>query len=57
MQREDVQWSVSPRLNYSFSNTVNGGAQLQYQQTKDKVSDRGSKLFEFGINVQIAIRG
>ncbi len=56
-QREDVQWSIQPRLNYSFSNTVNGGAQLQFQQTKDKVSDRGSRLFEFGINVSIAIRG
>lgn len=57
IQREDVQWSVQPRLNYSFSNTVSGGAQLQYQQTKDKVTNRGSRLFEFGINVQIAIRG
>ncbi|MCB9357752.1 MAG: cell surface protein SprA [Calditrichaeota bacterium] len=56
-QQEQVQWSVQPRLTYSFSNTVNGGAQLQFQQTKDKVTDRGSRLFEFGINVSIAIRG
>ncbi len=44
-------------MNYTFSSTVQGGAQVQYQQTKDKITDRGSRLFEFGINVSIAIRG
>jgi len=56
-RRDEVQWSVQPSMNYSFSNTVQGGARLQYQQTKDKITDKGSRLFEFGINVNIAIRG
>ncbi|MBL0061802.1 MAG: cell surface protein SprA [bacterium] len=56
-QRNEVSWSVQPRMNYTFSSTVQGGAQVQYQQTKDKITDRGSRLFEFGINVSIAIRG
>ncbi len=56
-QRDEVSWSVQPRMNYTFSSTVQGGAQIQYQQTKDKITDRGSRLFEFGINVSIQIRG
>lgn len=56
-RRDEVQWSIQPRMTYSFSNTVQGGAQIQYQQTKDKITDKGSRLFEFGINVNIAIRG
>jgi len=55
--RDEISWSVQPRVNYTFSSTVTGGAQIQYQQIKDKITDKGSTLFEFGINVNIAIRG
>ena len=52
-----VSWSLSPRMRYSFSNTVTGEAYVQMQQNKDKVKDSKSRVFEFGIQVNIAIRG
>ncbi|MCB1060000.1 MAG: cell surface protein SprA [Calditrichaeota bacterium] len=56
-QRDEVSWSFQPGMQYTFSSSVRGGAQLQYQQVKDKITDKGSKLIEFGINVNIQIRG
>ncbi|MCC6476933.1 cell surface protein SprA, partial [bacterium] len=56
-QNEQVQWSLQPLMNYSFSNTVQGQAKVQYQQTHNKQTDQKSSMFEFGISVQIAIRG
>jgi hypothetical protein len=55
--RDEVTWSIQPGMQYTFSSSVRGGAQLQYQQIKDKITDKGSKLIEFGINVTIQIRG
>lgn len=54
---DEISWSVEPNMNYNFSSTVNGGARIKYSQAKNKMTDKGSRLFEFGINVQIAIRG
>jgi cell surface protein SprA len=50
-------WSVQPRMTYSFSSAVQGEAHLKLQQTKNDVTDSKSRLFEFGIQVNIAIRG
>jgi len=57
VQAQTSSWSLSPRLTYSFSNTVQGQAYVQLQQTKNDVTDSKSRLFEFGIQVNIAIRG
>ncbi len=54
---QTTSWSIQPRMTYSFSNTVQGQGYLQFQSTKDEVRDSGSRLFEFGIQVNIAIRG
>jgi len=53
----EVAWSLSPRMTYSFSNTVQGQAYVQLQQRKDIVTTSKSRVFEFGIQVNIAIRG
>jgi hypothetical protein len=50
-------WSVSPRITYTFSNTVQGQAYVQIQQTTNDVTNSKSRLFEFGVQVNIAIRG
>lgn len=50
-------WSLQPRMSYSFSNTVQGQAYVQIQQTKNDITQSKSRLFEFGIQVNIAIRG
>lgn len=50
-------WSLQPRVTYTFSNTVQGQAYVQVQQTKNDVTQSKSRLFEFGIQVTISIRG
>ncbi|MFQ5605112.1 MAG: cell surface protein SprA [bacterium] len=50
------RWSVSPRLTYSFSTQVRGGAFIEIGQTNSKRSGKTS-VKEFGIDVNIAIRG
>jgi hypothetical protein len=50
-------WSVQPRMTYSFSNTVQGQGYVQIQQTKQTVTGSKTRTFEFGIQVNIAIRG
>lgn len=50
-------WSVQPRVTYSFSSSVQGQAYVQVQQNKNEITQSKSRLFEFGINVNIAIRG
>jgi hypothetical protein len=50
-------WSVQPRLTYSFSSTVQGQTYFQLQQNTNKITQQNSRTFEFGIQVNIAIRG
>jgi cell surface protein SprA len=50
-------WSIQPRMTYSFSNTVQGQGYVQFQQTQNDISKSKSRVFEFGIQVNIAIRG
>jgi len=57
VQTATSSWSLSPRMTYTFSNTVTGQAYVQLQQTKNDVSQSKSRLFEFGIQVNISIRG
>lgn len=53
--RQD-SWSVSPRIDYTFSNTVTGGIHLETGVNKDKIQGKTS-FMEFGVSVNIAIRG
>jgi hypothetical protein len=48
-------WSIKPSLDYSFSNSVTGGAHFEYGSNKSKTGD--SNYQEFGIRVNITIRG
>jgi cell surface protein SprA len=50
-------WSIRPQLTYTFSNTVQGQAFLGMQQTKNDMNGNKSRVFEFGIQVNISIRG
>ncbi len=50
-------WSIGPSITYSFSSTVQGQAKLLVQENKDEIQDTKNRLLEFGINVNIAIRG
>jgi hypothetical protein len=50
-------WSISPRMSYTFSNTVTGQTYVKIQQTKNDVTNSKSRLFEFGVQVNISIRG
>ena len=52
-----TSYSISPRMSYTFSNTVQGQAYVQIQQQKNEVTEGISRLFEFGIQVNISIRG
>jgi hypothetical protein len=56
-QQQQTSWSLQPRMTYSFSNTVQGQAHVMLQQTKDELTEQKTRLFEFGIQVNIAIRG
>jgi hypothetical protein len=53
--RQD-SWSVSPRIDYTFSNTVTGGIHFETGVNKDKIQGR-STFMDFGVSVNIAIRG
>lgn len=50
------KWSFRPKMNYSFSNTVTGGAFFEIAQTDSKLNGT-IQTQEFGINVNISIRG
>ncbi|MBU0509716.1 cell surface protein SprA [bacterium] len=50
-------WSLQPRITYSFSSSVQGQAYVQLQQNKDEIRESKNRLFEFGVNVNISIRG
>jgi cell surface protein SprA len=56
-REQTTSWSLQPQMTYSFSNTVQGQAHVMMQQTKDDITTNKTRLFEFGIQVQIAIRG
>jgi cell surface protein SprA len=57
VQGATSSWSLQPRMSYSFSNTVNGQGYLTISQTRDDLKQSKSRTFEFGIQVNIAIRG
>ena len=50
------QWSVMPKIDYTFSNTVTGGIHFEMGATENKLTGKTS-FHEFGFNVNIAIRG
>ncbi|RMD88266.1 MAG: hypothetical protein D6813_12365, partial [Calditrichaeota bacterium] len=50
------RWSLTPRITYSFSNRVRGGAFLEVGTTNSKRIGK-TKIQEFGIDINIAIRG
>jgi hypothetical protein len=50
------RWSLSPRMTYSFSNRVRGGAHFEIGETDSKLSGK-TKIRELGIDVNISIRG
>lgn len=52
---EQLNWSLTPSIRYTFSRTVTGGARYKYGVTKS--STFTTRYQEFGINVNIAIRG
>jgi cell surface protein SprA len=56
-QSETGSWNLTPRLTYTFSNTVNGQIYMQMSTNDDKVPPRKSRSFEFGVQVNVAIRG
>jgi hypothetical protein len=49
-------WSIAPRIDYTFSNTVTGGVHLETGVNKDKVQGK-TTFTEFGVSVNISIRG
>ena len=55
-QERTQSWSFSPRLTYSFSNRVRGGAFFEVGQTDSKRTGKNS-IQEFGIDINISIRG
>ena len=55
-RERNLQWSVSPKINYQFSTTVNGGVHYEMGATNDKYSGKSS-YNEFGFDVRITIRG
>jgi hypothetical protein len=52
-----TSWSLQPRMTYSFSQTVTGQASMTLQQQKNDITQNKTQTFEFGIQVNIAIRG
>jgi cell surface protein SprA len=50
------RWSLSPRMTYSFSNRVRGGAHFEIGKTESKLSG-DTNIKELGIDVNISIRG
>lgn len=55
-QDSTKRWSFSPRLTYSFSNQVRGGAFLEIGKTDSKRVGKTS-IQEFGLDINIAISG
>lgn len=53
---ERSSWTFEPRMTYSFSNRVRGGAHFQIGKTKSTLAGDVS-IKEFGIDVNISIRG
>jgi len=51
-----TRWSLSPRLTYSFSNRVRGGAHFEVGKTKSPLTGTAN-IKELGIDVNISIRG
>jgi cell surface protein SprA len=54
--QKTTRWSLSPRLTYSFSNRVRGGAFYETGVTDSKQSGK-IKVNELGIEINISIRG
>ncbi len=54
--QKTTRWSFSPRMTYSFSNRVRGGAHFEIGQTKSLLSGT-TNIKELGIDVNISIRG
>ncbi|MBL7192086.1 cell surface protein SprA [bacterium] len=52
----NTQWSLQPRLDYTFSNTVTGGIQYELGASKNNTTGKNS-FQEFGFNIRIQIRG
>lgn len=53
---ETAGWSVSPRIEYTFTNAVRGGFRYAYNVQRNLQTGR-SKSQEFSFNVNISIRG
>lgn len=54
--QKTTRWSFSPRMTYSFSNRVRGGAHFEIGQTNSLLSGK-TNIKELGIDVNISIRG
>jgi hypothetical protein len=54
--QKTTRWSFSPRMTYSFSNRVRGGANFEIGQTKSLLSGT-TNIKELGIDINISIRG
>jgi hypothetical protein len=50
------QWSLMPKIDYTFSNSVTGGIHYETGVTKNSATGKTS-FHEFGFNVNIQIRG
>jgi len=48
--------SFKPRMTYSFSNRVRGGAHFEIGETESKLTGK-TKILELGIDINISIRG
>ncbi|MFQ5750666.1 MAG: cell surface protein SprA [bacterium] len=55
-QDRTERWSFSPRLTYSFSTQVRGGAFIEIGTTNSKRAGKTS-VQEFGLDINISIRG
>jgi hypothetical protein len=55
-QDRTERWAFTPKLTYSFSNSVRGGAFIEIGKTNSKRIGSTS-IQEFGIDINIAIRG
>jgi len=55
-QDKTQRWAFSPRLTYSFSDRVRGGAFVEVGRTNSKRVGK-TTIQEFGIDINIAIRG
>jgi hypothetical protein len=53
---ETKRWTLEPRMTYSFSNRVRGGAFFIFGKTESKLSGT-TDIKELGVDVNISIRG